>query len=96
METYSLTVIKRSGVAEPFNRTKVISSVRKACQGRPVTEDTMAQLVLQQDFDVLPVQRLHVVSVVGRWPVRGGLHGAAPRSCATGAGNGSGRGSLPS
>ncbi|MER7195597.1 transcriptional regulator NrdR [Streptomyces flaveolus] len=44
METYSLMVIKRSGVAEPFNRTKVINSVRKACQGRPVTEDMMAQL----------------------------------------------------
>jgi transcriptional repressor NrdR len=44
METYSLMVIKRSGVMEPFSRTKVMNSVRKACQGRPVTEDMLAQL----------------------------------------------------
>ena len=44
VETCSLMVIKRSGVTEPFSRTKVISGVRKACQGRPVTEDALAQL----------------------------------------------------
>ena len=33
-----------SGVTEPFSRTKVINGVRKACQGRPVTEDALAQL----------------------------------------------------
>jgi transcriptional repressor NrdR len=37
-------VIKRSGVTEPFSRDKVIAGVRKACQGRPVTEDALAQL----------------------------------------------------
>ncbi|MBB4162236.1 transcriptional repressor NrdR [Streptomyces cinereoruber] len=37
-------VVKRSGVTEPFSRTKVISGVRKACQGRPVTEDALAKL----------------------------------------------------
>lgn len=44
VETASLMVIKRSGVTEPFSRNKVISGVRKACQGRPVTEDALAQL----------------------------------------------------
>jgi transcriptional repressor NrdR len=44
VETTSLTVIKRSGVGEPFSRSKVINGVRKACQGRPVTEDALAQL----------------------------------------------------
>ncbi|WP_406410253.1 ATP cone domain-containing protein [Streptomyces sp. NBC_01614] len=42
--TCSLMVIKRSGVTEPFSRTKVINGVRKACQGRLVTEDALAQL----------------------------------------------------
>ena len=41
-ETASLTVIKRSGVVEPFSREKVMSGVRKACQGRPVTETDLA------------------------------------------------------
>ena len=44
VETASLTVIKRSGAAEPFSRTKVVAGVRKACQGRPVSEDELALL----------------------------------------------------
>jgi len=39
-----LAVVKRSGVTEPFSRDKVISGVRRACQGRPVDEDALAQL----------------------------------------------------
>ncbi len=37
-------MVKRSGVAEPFSRSKVISGVRKACQGRPVSDDDLALL----------------------------------------------------
>ncbi|MFC8502464.1 transcriptional regulator NrdR [Pedococcus sp. NPDC057267] len=44
IETASLTVTKRSGVSEPFSRAKVLAGVRKACQGRPVTEDDLALL----------------------------------------------------
>src|SRR5699024_703254 len=44
LETTSLSVIKRSGVAEPFNRAKVINGVRKACQGRPVDSYDLAKL----------------------------------------------------
>ena len=34
-ETASLTVVKRSGIAEPFSREKIVVGVRKACQARP-------------------------------------------------------------
>ncbi len=44
IETAALLVVKRSGVTEPFSREKVVGGVRKACQGRPVTEDQLAQL----------------------------------------------------
>ncbi|GAB2680841.1 transcriptional regulator NrdR [Thalassiella azotivora] len=44
LETTSLTVVKRSGVTEPFSRDKVVAGVRKACQGRPVTSDQLALL----------------------------------------------------
>jgi transcriptional repressor NrdR len=44
VETASLTVIKRSGVSEPFSREKIVTGVKKACQGRPVTEDQLALL----------------------------------------------------
>jgi transcriptional repressor NrdR len=43
-ESVILTVGKRSGVTEPFNRDKIVSGVRRACQGRPVSEDQLAIL----------------------------------------------------
>ena len=43
-ETVTLTVTKRNGVTESFSRAKVASGVRKACQGRPVSEDDLALL----------------------------------------------------
>lgn len=46
-ETASLTVIKRSGIVEPFSREKIVSGVRKACQGRPVTDADLAVLAQQ-------------------------------------------------
>jgi transcriptional repressor NrdR len=44
VEEAILAVVKRSGVTEPFSRDKVVSGVRRACQGRPVDEDALAQL----------------------------------------------------
>ncbi|MHB1064941.1 MAG: transcriptional regulator NrdR [Georgenia sp.] len=47
LETASLTVVKRSGAIEPFSRDKVVAGVRKACQGRPVSDDDLALLAQQ-------------------------------------------------
>ncbi len=44
VEQMQLTVVKRSGATEPFVREKAIAGVRKACKGRPVTEDQLALL----------------------------------------------------
>jgi transcriptional repressor NrdR len=44
IEQMQLVVVKRSGVVEPFQRDKVINGVRKACKGRPVTDDQLARL----------------------------------------------------
>jgi transcriptional repressor NrdR len=44
VEQMQLTVLKRSGTSEPFNREKAISGVRKALKGRPVSEDDLARL----------------------------------------------------
>ncbi len=43
-EAVILMVAKRSGVTEPFVRDKIVSGVRRACQGRPVDEDQLAIL----------------------------------------------------
>ena len=44
VEQMQLTVLKRSGATEPFTREKAVSGVRKACKGRPVSEDDLACL----------------------------------------------------
>lgn len=51
-ETASLTVIKRSGVVESFSREKIVSGVRKACQGRPVTDADLAVLAQQVEESI--------------------------------------------
>jgi transcriptional repressor NrdR len=52
VETAALVVSKRSGATEPFSRGKVIAGVRKACQGRPVTDDALALLGQQVEETV--------------------------------------------
>jgi len=44
VEQMQLVVVKRSGATEPFTREKAIGGVRKACKGRPVSEDDLARL----------------------------------------------------
>jgi transcriptional repressor NrdR len=44
LELMQLTVVKRSGATEAFSRDKAIAGVRKACKGRPLTEDDLACL----------------------------------------------------
>lgn len=44
VEQMQLVVVKRSGTTEPFTRDKAVAGVRKACQGRPVSEDDLALL----------------------------------------------------
>ncbi|MBF6225466.1 transcriptional regulator NrdR [Nocardia abscessus] len=47
VETAILSVVKRSGVTEPFSREKVIRGVRRACQGREVDDDALNMLAQQ-------------------------------------------------
>jgi transcriptional repressor NrdR len=52
VEESVLAVVKRSGVTEPFSREKVVRGVRRACQGRPVDEDALAQLAYRVEAAV--------------------------------------------
>ncbi len=47
LESASITVSKRNGVSEPFSREKIVSGLKKACQGRPVSDDDLAVLSQQ-------------------------------------------------
>jgi transcriptional repressor NrdR len=42
LEEVPLTVVKRSGVREPFDREKIIAGLRAATKNRPVTSDDLA------------------------------------------------------
>ena len=74
VETASLTVVKRSGATEPFSREKVLAGVRKACQGRPVTEDDLAVLAQRVEESVraagLAEIEAHEVGMAVREPLR--------------------------
>lgn len=52
VETTMLLVVKRSGNVERFDRNKVISGVRKACQGRPINEDDLKMLGQRVEEDL--------------------------------------------
>jgi len=44
MEEVGLTVIKRDGAKEPFDRAKLVAGVAKAIKNRPVTEQQVGNL----------------------------------------------------
>lgn len=52
VESTMLLVRKRSGNVEPFDRKKVVSGVRKACQGRPINEDDLRTLGQRVEEDL--------------------------------------------
>jgi transcriptional repressor NrdR len=52
VEQVTLAVVKRCGVTEPFSREKIIAGVRRACQGRGVSEDALARLAHQVEEQI--------------------------------------------
>ena len=52
IEKAVLTVVKRNGVTEPFDTEKLIVGVRRACQGRNVSDDALKRLAQQVEETV--------------------------------------------
>ncbi|MDO4908441.1 MAG: transcriptional regulator NrdR [Corynebacterium sp.] len=52
MERCVLLVVKRNGVTEEFSREKVINGVRRACQGRDVSDDALKRLAQEVENSV--------------------------------------------
>ena len=52
IEKAILLVIKRNGVTEPFSRDKVVLGVRRACQGRDVSDDALKRLAQEVEETV--------------------------------------------
>lgn len=52
IEKAVLLVVKRNGVTEPFSRDKVVLGVRRACQGRDVSDDALKRLAQEVEEKV--------------------------------------------
>jgi transcriptional repressor NrdR len=52
LEELPLTVAKRSGEREPFDRAKVVSGLQLATKGRPVDAEDLARLALEVEESV--------------------------------------------
>ena len=52
VEKALLIVVKRNGLTEPFSRDKVIVGVKRACQGRDVSEDALKRLAQTEEESV--------------------------------------------
>lgn len=52
VEKAILTVVKRNGLTEPFERDKLIVGVRRACQGRDVSDDALKRLAQEVEETV--------------------------------------------
>ena len=47
VEELPLWVLKRSGLREPFDRSKIVDGVRAACKNRPVSEEALQDLAVR-------------------------------------------------
>ena len=63
VEERPIQVLKRSGAVEPFDRAKLLDSVRVACAKRPVSASEMEQLVDQIEDELSREAGLEVPSV---------------------------------
>lgn len=63
IERGALVVCKRDNKREAFNRDKIMSGIKKACQKRPVTEEQMVAIVDDMEADFKNGQRIEVSTV---------------------------------
>ena len=52
VEELQLFVVKRSGVREPFDRTKILDGIRRAAKNRPISEDDIVALAAGVEDEV--------------------------------------------
>lgn len=52
LEERPLLVIKKSGNREQFNRSKLLNGITKACEKRPVSMDTIENIVAEIERDL--------------------------------------------
>ena len=62
VESVSLTVVKKDGKREPYDREKLARGVRTACYRRPVSADDVEQLVNDVEALLMAVDQQEIAS----------------------------------
>lgn len=62
VEILNMTVVKRDGRREPYNRTKVENGLKKALEKRQVTSDKLKKLIGQIERDIQVRGRTEITS----------------------------------
>ncbi len=63
VESVSITVVKKNGGREPYEREKLMSGVRTACYRRPVPAQTLENLANDLEADLMALDEPEVSSV---------------------------------
>lgn len=67
IEIVRLTVIKRDGTQQEYNRTKIEDGLRRALQKRPVSEERLQKLLASIEYDIQSREKRALKSrVIGR------------------------------
>lgn len=64
VEVVSITVVKKNGEREPYDRDKLMRGIMTACYRRPVSAQRLDQLINDIEADVLATYEAEVPSVV--------------------------------
>jgi transcriptional repressor NrdR len=62
VEILELTVIKKNGDREAYDRTKVLRGIRRACEKRPVSEDQITKVVDEVEQEIRTMDTKEVQS----------------------------------
>jgi len=61
-ERVTVFVLKRDGRREPFDRTKVLTGMLRACEGRPVSRETLERIAEEIEREMLDADKPAVSS----------------------------------
>ncbi|MBQ7821555.1 MAG: transcriptional repressor NrdR [Clostridia bacterium] len=53
IENMPVMVVKKNEIREPFDRTKILNGIRRACEKRPVSVDQMERIVSDIENELL-------------------------------------------
>ena len=62
LETSVLTIVKKNGSKEPFEKDKIIRGIKLACEKRPVTEEQIQEIAETVEAELLGLDQLEIPS----------------------------------